>query len=157
MASPARLHLMWLITHGSYDVSTLATHVGIGIATVSQHLAKLRLARPHHRTPGRPPDAVRGGGPPHVVTLIRQIFDHIAPPTGAWRPTLPGSRDPGLRAGTVAGEARHRRGLETTVGRTPEQSLPAEDFRPEPHRMPGPAARPAFTESPLESGRMRLF
>ncbi|MEV4839803.1 metalloregulator ArsR/SmtB family transcription factor [Nonomuraea sp. NPDC049486] len=78
MASPVRLHLMWLITHGSYDVSTLATHVGIGIATVSQHLAKLRLAGliTARRDGRRTLYAVED---PHVVTLIRQIFDHIAP------------------------------------------------------------------------------
>ncbi|MFB4289526.1 ArsR/SmtB family transcription factor [Nonomuraea sp. ATR24] len=78
LASPVRLHLMWLITHGSYDVSTLAGHAGISIATVSQHLAKLRLAglitasRDGRRTLYAVED-------PHVVTLIGQIFDHIAP------------------------------------------------------------------------------
>jgi DNA-binding transcriptional ArsR family regulator len=42
LASPVRLHLVWLITHGPYDVCILA---GIGITTASQHLGKLRLAR----------------------------------------------------------------------------------------------------------------
>ncbi|MEO3804185.1 metalloregulator ArsR/SmtB family transcription factor [Nonomuraea sp. B1E8] len=78
LASPIRLHLMWLITHGSYDVSTLATHVGISIATVSQHLAKLRLAGliTARRDGRRTLYAVED---PHVITLIGQIFDHIAP------------------------------------------------------------------------------
>ncbi|GAA3856557.1 hypothetical protein GCM10022380_87590 [Amycolatopsis tucumanensis] len=43
LSSPPRLYLVWLITHGSYDVGTLAKRVGISIATASQHLAKLRL------------------------------------------------------------------------------------------------------------------
>src|ERR1700710_1560128 len=78
LASPVRLHLVWLITHGSYDVGTLAERVGTGIATVSQHLSKLRLGRViSARRDGRPelytPDD------PHVIMLIQQIFDHIAP------------------------------------------------------------------------------
>ncbi|MFG1697241.1 ArsR/SmtB family transcription factor [Nonomuraea sp. NPDC049309] len=78
LASPVRLQLMWLITHDSYDVSTLATHVGISIATVSQHLGKLRLAGliTARRDGRRMLYAVED---PHVITLIRQIFDHIAP------------------------------------------------------------------------------
>lgn len=78
LASPVRLHLMWLVTHGSYDVSTLARHAGIGIATVSQHLAKLRLAGliSARRDGRRTLYAVED---PHVITLISQIFDHIAP------------------------------------------------------------------------------
>ncbi|MBN6038175.1 helix-turn-helix transcriptional regulator [Amycolatopsis sp. 195334CR] len=78
LGSPVRLHLVWLITHGSYDVGTLARHAGISIATASQHLAKLRLAgvitvqregRRHLYT----------ADDPHVVALVEQIFDHIAP------------------------------------------------------------------------------
>lgn len=78
LASPVRLHLMWLITHGSYDVSTLATHAGTSIATTSQHLAKLRLAGliTAHRNGRR---TLYVAEDPHVITLIGQIFDHIAP------------------------------------------------------------------------------
>ena len=78
LASPVRLHLVWLITHGSYDVGTLARRVGIGMATVSQHLGKLRLARviSAHRDGRRQLYTVDD---PHVITLIQQIFDHIAP------------------------------------------------------------------------------
>jgi DNA-binding transcriptional ArsR family regulator len=78
LASPVRLHLVWLITHGSYDVGTLARRVGISIATVSQHLSKLRLARViSARRDGR--RQLYTVDDPHVITLIQQIFDHIAP------------------------------------------------------------------------------
>lgn len=78
LASPVRLHLMWLVTHGRYDVSTLAARAGISIATASQHLAKLRLAGliTARRDGRRTLYAVED---PHVITLIGQIFDHIAP------------------------------------------------------------------------------
>jgi DNA-binding transcriptional ArsR family regulator len=78
LASSSRLHLVWWITRGSYDVSTLAKLVGVNIATVSQHLTKLRLAGvitarregQHH---------IYAVDDPHVVTMVDQIFDHIAP------------------------------------------------------------------------------
>ncbi|MGO1051424.1 ArsR/SmtB family transcription factor [Crossiella sp. CA198] len=78
LSSPVRLHLVWLITHGPYDVGTLARRVGIGIATASQHLTKLRLAGviSAHRDGRRQLYTVDD---PHVITLIQQIFDHIAP------------------------------------------------------------------------------
>jgi DNA-binding transcriptional ArsR family regulator len=78
LASPVRLHLLWLITHGPYDVGTLARRVGISIATVSQHLSKLRLAGviSAHRDGRRQLYAVDD---PHVITLIQQILEHIAP------------------------------------------------------------------------------
>jgi DNA-binding transcriptional ArsR family regulator len=78
LASPVRLHLVWLITHGSYDVGTLARRVGISIAAASQQLTKLRLAGviSAHRDGRRHLYTVDD---PHVITLIQQIFDHIAP------------------------------------------------------------------------------
>lgn len=92
LASPVRLHLVWLITHGSYDVGTLAQRVGIGIATASQHLSKLRLAGviSAHRDGRRQLYTVDD---PHVITLIQQIFDHIAP-DGTLAPDPP--REPGV-------------------------------------------------------------
>jgi DNA-binding transcriptional ArsR family regulator len=62
----------------SYDVGTLANQVGISIATVSQHLSKLRLAGVITvRREGR--RHLYSVEDPHVVTLIQQIFDHIGP------------------------------------------------------------------------------
>ncbi|MEV1170356.1 metalloregulator ArsR/SmtB family transcription factor [Nonomuraea sp. NPDC049784] len=90
LSSPVRLHLVWLITHGSYDVGTLAHHVGMSIATVSQHLSKLRLAGviAAHRAGRRQLYTVDD---PHVLTLIQQIFDHIAP-DGSLAPDPPTTR-----------------------------------------------------------------
>lgn len=44
LADPTRLRLLWLLSHGSHDVGTLAGLVGAAPAAASQHLAKLRLA-----------------------------------------------------------------------------------------------------------------
>jgi DNA-binding transcriptional ArsR family regulator len=44
LASPTRLHLLWLLSRGECDVGTLAEAVDGSDAMVSQHLAKLRLA-----------------------------------------------------------------------------------------------------------------
>lgn len=44
LADPTRLRLMWLLTEGEHDVSTLVELSGAPRASVSQHLAKLRLA-----------------------------------------------------------------------------------------------------------------
>ncbi|WP_223839458.1 ArsR/SmtB family transcription factor [Saccharopolyspora pogona] len=90
LASPPRLHLVWLITHGSYDVGTLAKRVGISIATVSQHLSKLRLAGViTARRDGR--RHLYTVDDPHVVALVEQIFEHIAP-DGTLAPDPPQTR-----------------------------------------------------------------
>ncbi|MEV0774530.1 ArsR/SmtB family transcription factor [Streptomyces sp. NPDC050433] len=44
LADPTRLHLLWLLTAGESDVTTLAEACGAARPAVSQHLAKLRLA-----------------------------------------------------------------------------------------------------------------
>ena len=78
LASPARLHLVWLMVRGRHDVGTLAERVGLSLPTTSQHLSRLRLAGIV--------SAVREGrrsfysvDDPHVVGLVEQIFEHIAP------------------------------------------------------------------------------
>ena len=45
LADPTRLRLMWLLTSGEYDVTSLADLLETSRPLVSQHLAKLRLAR----------------------------------------------------------------------------------------------------------------
>lgn len=81
LSSPARLHLVWLITNGPFDVGTLAKRVGLNIATVSQHLGKLRLAGViAARREGRRQIYVVED--PHVIALVDQIFAHIAPDGG---------------------------------------------------------------------------
>jgi DNA-binding transcriptional ArsR family regulator len=78
LAAPVRLHLVSLAAQGEYDVGTLASRVGVSIATASQHLAKLRLAGIiTARHEGR--RHIYTVDDPHVLTLVEQIFEHIAP------------------------------------------------------------------------------
>ncbi len=44
LAATSRLQIVWLLADGPRDVGTLATTLGQPVATVSQHLAKLKLA-----------------------------------------------------------------------------------------------------------------
>ena len=44
LSNPARLHVLWLAAHDHHDVTALAERAGVGVATMSQHLTKLRLA-----------------------------------------------------------------------------------------------------------------
>ena len=78
LSSTARLHLVWLLSTGRFDVGSLAQHVGLSLPTTSQHLGKLRLAgivsvqregRHNYYTVEDP----------HVLELVGQIFEHIAP------------------------------------------------------------------------------
>jgi DNA-binding transcriptional ArsR family regulator len=43
VADPTRLRILWALLHGEHSVNLLADHVGAQPASVSQHLAKLRL------------------------------------------------------------------------------------------------------------------
>lgn len=43
LASPARLHIVWVLAQGESDVTSLADRVGGALPAVSQHLAKLKL------------------------------------------------------------------------------------------------------------------
>ena len=45
LADPTRLRILWALLHGEHSVNQLAAHVGSPASTVSQHLAKLRLAK----------------------------------------------------------------------------------------------------------------
>ena len=45
LADGTRLRILWALLHGEHSVNRLADHIGAQPAAVSQHLAKLRLAR----------------------------------------------------------------------------------------------------------------
>lgn len=45
LADNTRLRILWALLHGEHSVTNLAAHVGAQPAGVSQHLAKLRMAR----------------------------------------------------------------------------------------------------------------
>ena len=73
-----RLHLAGLMAHETSDVGTLARRVGLSIPTTSQHLAKLRLAGiVSARREGR--HTYYTIEDPHVLTMLDQIFGHLAP------------------------------------------------------------------------------
>lgn len=77
LAAPTRLHLLWLMAHGSRDVTTLAGTVGTSVATVSQHLAKMRLANlVTARREGK--RQIYEVDDPHVITLLHQVLEHHA-------------------------------------------------------------------------------
>jgi DNA-binding transcriptional ArsR family regulator len=90
LSNPTRLHVLWLAAQDVHDVTTLAERTGVGVATMSQHLSKLRLAGLiSARQEGR--HHIYAVEDPHVLTLIRQIFAHIAP-DGSLAPDPPPER-----------------------------------------------------------------
>lgn len=44
LADNTRLRILWALLHGEHSVGDLASHVGVHVPAVSQHLAKLRMA-----------------------------------------------------------------------------------------------------------------
>ncbi|KIP51841.1 ArsR/SmtB family transcription factor [Leucobacter komagatae] len=78
LSTPTRLHLVWLLAAGEYDVSTLAERANANVPAISQHLAKLRAAgivaarRDGRRQLYRVED-------PHIIAVVAQMFSHIAP------------------------------------------------------------------------------
>ncbi len=78
LSSPVRLHLVVLAAEGERDVTALADGVGVSLQTASQHLSKLRLSGlVSARRDGRHLYYVVDD--PHVYTIVRQMFEHIAP------------------------------------------------------------------------------
>ncbi|TAM81792.1 MAG: ArsR family transcriptional regulator [Jatrophihabitans sp.] len=77
LAAPTRVRLLWLLAQHELDVSSLAEAVDATVPTVSQHLAKLRLAdlvtaraegrRQIYRVEDR-----------HIVELVTQAVHHHA-------------------------------------------------------------------------------
>ncbi|PRY02186.1 ArsR/SmtB family transcription factor [Allonocardiopsis opalescens] len=96
LAAPTRLHLVWILARHECDVGTLAERTGATVAAVSQHLAKLRLAGlVTARRVGR--HQIYAVEDPHVLTLVQQIFAHIAP-DGGLAPDPPSPRHPAREA-----------------------------------------------------------
>ena len=76
LASTMRLHMVWLLAQGEADVGTLAEATGGTLQTVSQHLAKLKLAGlVRSRREGRHQFYVADD--PHIVTIVRQMVAHL--------------------------------------------------------------------------------
>jgi DNA-binding transcriptional ArsR family regulator len=78
LADPTRLRMMWLLSGGEYDVTTLAAAVGVARPAVSQHLAKLRLAGlvSTHRDGRRALYRVRGGHLRRMLTEAMEAAEH---------------------------------------------------------------------------------
>lgn len=78
LSTPNRLHLVWVLSTGEQDVTTLAELIGTSVPAASQHLARLRAAgivsavRDGRRQLYRVDD-------PHIITVVNQVFSHIAP------------------------------------------------------------------------------
>ena len=75
LATPTRVQLLWLLTQGEHDVTSLAGTVGATVPAVSQHLAKLRLAdlvaaRPDGRR------QIYRVDDPHISNLVDQAVEH---------------------------------------------------------------------------------
>ncbi|MFY9806999.1 MAG: metalloregulator ArsR/SmtB family transcription factor [Pseudonocardiaceae bacterium] len=73
LADPTRLRLLWLLGTGEYDVGSLTATVGAARPSVSQHLAKLKLAGlvTMRRDGRRALYAARGG---HVRRLVTEVL-----------------------------------------------------------------------------------
>ena len=75
LADPTRIKILWSLLQGESNVGALADLVGAAPTTVSQHLAKLRLAGlVTARRDGRHHVYSARGG--HVCTLIAEALYH---------------------------------------------------------------------------------
>ncbi|MDT3442595.1 MULTISPECIES: metalloregulator ArsR/SmtB family transcription factor [unclassified Pseudofrankia] len=75
LSATVRLHIVWLLAAGERDVGTLADEVGQSVATVSHHLAKLRLAGlVRARREGK--RQVYLVDDPHVVEIVQRAVRH---------------------------------------------------------------------------------
>ncbi|MFK8848013.1 ArsR/SmtB family transcription factor [Streptomyces sp. Ac-502] len=90
LASPARLHIVWVLAAGECDVSGLAERVGGALPAVSQHLAKLKLAGlVRSRREGR--RVVYLVDDPDVVSMVRWLVGQLTDRTGrSDGPAVPG-------------------------------------------------------------------
>ena len=78
LSAPVRLHWSRWPPRASTTWGRCRSGSGCRIATASQHLTKLRLAGIiHARRDGR--RQIYTVDDPHVLTMVQQIFEHIAP------------------------------------------------------------------------------
>ncbi|GAA0394817.1 metalloregulator ArsR/SmtB family transcription factor [Streptomyces luteireticuli] len=85
LASPVRLHVLWLLAQGEHHVTSLAERVGQSLPAVSQHLTKLRLAGlVDARRAGR--HTVYLATDPAVGAVVERVLGHLAEDRAAVRP-----------------------------------------------------------------------
>ncbi|MEU6770493.1 metalloregulator ArsR/SmtB family transcription factor [Streptomyces sp. NPDC046759] len=80
LASPARLHIVWVLIQGESDVTGLAERVGGALPAVSQHLTKLKLAGlvRSRREGRRQVYFVDAAGQAALVDVVRLLIDRLA-------------------------------------------------------------------------------
>jgi DNA-binding transcriptional ArsR family regulator len=80
LAEATRVRLLWCLLRGEYAVTELSAMTGAAPSAVSQHLAKLRLARlVRHRRSGR--QILYSADNSHVRRLLEEALyhaDHVA-------------------------------------------------------------------------------
>jgi DNA-binding transcriptional ArsR family regulator len=73
LATPVRVHLLWILARGGQDVGTLAEATGQSLATVSHHLGKLKLAGlVRDQRDGK--RRIYVATDPHVTDLVRGVL-----------------------------------------------------------------------------------
>jgi DNA-binding transcriptional ArsR family regulator len=75
LADPTRIKILWALLHGESSVAHLADVVGAAPAAVSQHLAKLRLAK-LVRVRREGTFAYYSAVDDHVARLLTEALDH---------------------------------------------------------------------------------
>ena len=82
LATPMRLHMVWVLAQGECDVTRLADRVGGALPAVSQHLSRLKLAGlVHSRRQGR--RQLYLVDDPRVIEMVRLIFAPVGAPRAA--------------------------------------------------------------------------
>jgi DNA-binding transcriptional ArsR family regulator len=77
LGSPIRIQLLWVLSQGERDVTSLSEAVGQPLATTSHHLRRMRAARLiTSRADGR--HQLYSVDDPHVIELVAQAVDHHA-------------------------------------------------------------------------------
>ena len=70
LSATVRLQILWLLASGDLDVSTLAAATGHSVATVSNHLSKLKLAGiVHARRQGKRQVYVAADS--HIIDILK--------------------------------------------------------------------------------------
>jgi DNA-binding transcriptional ArsR family regulator len=98
LADPTRIKILWALLHGESSVAHLADVVGAAPAAVSQHLAKLRLAK-LVRVRREGTFAYYSAVDDHVARLLTEALDHADHQVGT----------PARRARVAAAGSRARR------------------------------------------------
>jgi DNA-binding transcriptional ArsR family regulator len=75
LADPTRVKILWVLLHGESSVAHLADLVGANPTAVSQHLAKLRLAK-LVRVRREGTCAFYSANDEHVTSLLTEAFEH---------------------------------------------------------------------------------